>query len=69
MSITAARVQVLAWAMIYGGMLTVGLGWSLRKGGNGWGVGLAIGGGVVAAAGCFLIWARSRMTVEPPAAD
>ncbi len=65
MAIAAARVQALAWAMIYGGLLTAGLGWSLRKGGNGWGTGVVVGGVLVATGGCFLIWVRSRMAVEP----
>ncbi len=62
MSIPVARVEVLVWVLIYGGLLSAGLGIALERGGQGFGWGVAIGGATAALAGMVLIWIRSRMS-------
>ena len=69
MAISAARVQVLVWVLIYGGLFAVAVGWSLRQGGEDWGIGVAIGGLVLVVAGAVLVWVRSRMPADRPAND
>lgn len=49
------------WILIYGGLLSVGLGIALQQRGSpalGWT--LTVGGGAVAGLGVLLIWVRSR---------
>ena len=49
------------WILIYGGLLSVGLGIALQQRGSpalGWM--LIVGGGAVAGLGVVLIWVRSR---------
>jgi F0F1-type ATP synthase assembly protein I len=55
------RVDNLVWALIYGGLLGMCLGWFLqsRNGALGWAV--IVIGAIVAAAGAVLIFVRSRM--------
>jgi hypothetical protein len=55
------KVETLVWVLIYGGLLTLGLGLSVRRTDDGLGTGLAIVGGAVAAVGFVLIYVRSRM--------
>jgi hypothetical protein len=55
------RIGTLIWVLIYGGLFAVGLGVALERSGESYGWSL-IGGGMVAiAAGCVLVWIRSRM--------
>ncbi len=57
-----ARMHAWIWALIYGGLLLVVLGFATRPFDFvlGW---LMMGlGGLLAAVGFVLIWARSRMT-------
>jgi hypothetical protein len=55
------RMETLTWVLIYGGLLTLCLGWFLTPTNGPWGE-LLIGGGAVAAAvGIALIVVRSRM--------
>lgn len=61
MSWSTDRVEVLVWVLIYGGMLGVGIGIALERGGQGFGWGVAWAGAMVAFVGVALIWVRSRM--------
>ncbi len=61
-------VQRFVWILIYGGLLTVTLGLFLTLGadnGHVLGAVLMVKGGLVAAAGVFLIWLRSRLRLRP----
>lgn len=56
-----STIEKWVWILIYGGLLSVGLGIALQQQGAlalGWT--LSVGGGVVAALGVVLIWVRSR---------
>lgn len=63
---SAARVEVWVWVLIFGGLLAVGLGIALLQGGAAWGWRVVAGGGLAAAIGVVLIWVRSRMPDDPP---
>lgn len=56
-----ARLEVLTWVLIYGGLLAVGLGVVVARTEPGLGIGIAVVGGIVAAIGVVLIVVRSRM--------
>lgn len=58
---SAPRLEVLIWVLIYGGLLGIGLGVMLARSEAALGIGIAVAGGIVAAAGFVLIWVRSRM--------
>ena len=61
MSAATRRIGTLIWVLIYGGLFGVGLGIALERSGEscGW---TLIGAGMIAiAAGCVLVWIRSRM--------
>lgn len=49
------------WVLVYGGLLFVCLGVFVRRTDHPLGIGLAVFGGVVAAAGFALIYVRSRL--------
>jgi len=59
---TIARLQLLIWALIYGGLLTLVLGLSVQRMDDALGWSMLVGGGVVAALGFALIYVRSRLT-------
>ncbi len=61
MKLSAGRLDLLVWVLIYGGLLLCGLGVALSRDGfdYGWGVGLV--GLAGAAAGVVLIYVRSRL--------
>ena len=61
MKLPVARVELLIWVLIYGGMLSCGLGIALSRGGQGYGWGVAVAGIVAALVGVVLIWVRSRL--------
>ena len=56
-----ARVETLAWVLIYGGLLVLVLGLSWQRADDAWGWSLVAAGAASAVAGVALIWARSRM--------
>jgi hypothetical protein len=56
-----ARVEKWTWALIFGGLLTLGLGFAVQRNDAALGCGLIIAGAVAGAAGGVLIWVRSRM--------
>ena len=61
MSISTRRLGTLIWVLIYGGLFLVGVGVALERSGESYGW-TFIGAGLVAvAAGCALVWVRSRM--------
>ena len=59
-----ARVEVLVWVLIYGGLLVFGLGLALRDVDAVLGHVLWIGGALVAVAGVVLIAVRARMVAQ-----
>lgn len=61
---TTARLHTLIWVLIYAGLLSLVLGFSIRRFDDALGWTVAIVGGVVAAVGFFLIYFRSKMKVE-----
>lgn len=61
MKLSAVRVGKLIWALIYGGLLCVGLGLALQRAGANWDVLVIAGGAAAIVAGVVLIWVRSRM--------
>ena len=61
MKLPVVRVELLIWVLIYGGMLSCGLGIALSRGGQVHGWGVAAAGMVAAIAGVVLIWVRSRL--------
>lgn len=60
-----ARLHQLIWALIYGGLLTVVLGLSVRRTSDPIGWSMVVVGGLVAALGVVLIYVRSKMKTEP----
>jgi hypothetical protein len=58
---SAQRIETWTWVLIYGGLLSLSLGWFMTPQQGPWGE-LLIGGGLVAAvAGIVLIAVRSKM--------
>ena len=55
------RLEWWTWALIYGGMLGIGLGWFMQAGNAALGVSLMVGGGLVITIGVVMIVMRSRM--------
>lgn len=60
----AATIDKLVWVCIFGGLLLVGLGWSIEGEGRSLGRWLAGLGSFFALLGGVLIWMRSRMPQE-----
>jgi len=58
---SASRVEVWVWVLIYGGLIAAGLGVAVQRSDMALGWGLTIGGAVVAALGVVLIVVRARM--------
>ena len=71
MKLSAARVGVLIWVFIYGGLLILAVGLALREVHGLLAGSVSIGGLAVAAVGIVLIWYRSRLlrVAAPPAVD
>lgn len=65
MNMKPSTVETLVWVLIYGGLLTLGLGLSVQRTDEGLGYGIAVCGGVLAAVGFVLIYLRSRMKDTP----
>jgi hypothetical protein len=55
----------LIWTLIYGGLLSVGLGLSIEPNDNPIGWFFVSGGAVVSVAGAVLVYVRSRMKDTP----
>jgi hypothetical protein len=58
---TPAKIEKWVWVLIYGGLLTLSLGYFMHAQTVWLGELLMAAGGVAAAAGVVLIWVRSRM--------
>lgn len=56
-----ARLEALTWVLIYGGLLTLVLGLWVAPADDDTAWLLVAGGGLAAAAGCVLIYVRSRL--------
>ena len=71
MKLSVAKVGVLIWVFIYGGLLILAVGLALREVHGLLAGSVSIGGLAVAAVGIVLIWYRTRMlrSASPPAAD
>lgn len=61
-----ARVETLAWVLIYGGLLAFSLGWFTENHSVGLGWTLMVGGAAAVAAGIVMIVVRSRMSSAAP---
>ena len=61
MKLSVARLDVLIWALMYGGLFGVGLGVALQRTGETYGWGVIVAGAVVVAIGIVLLWVRSRL--------
>ena len=61
MKVAPGRVEVLVWVLIYGGLLVLGLGVALSRGGLDYGWSVAVFGIVLAITGVVLVYVRSRM--------
>jgi hypothetical protein len=59
-----ARLDVLIWVLIFGGLIAVGLGLAVRRADGPLGWTIVVVGGLAAAAGAVLVWVRSRMKPE-----
>jgi formate hydrogenlyase subunit 3/multisubunit Na+/H+ antiporter MnhD subunit len=61
----AAALEALVWVLIYGGLLTLVLGLSVRRLDEDIGWALVMGGALVAAVGVVLIYVRSKIKIGP----
>ena len=61
MSVSTERLGTLIWALIFGGLIVVGVGIALERSGQTYGWMFLVGGATAIAAGCVLLWVRSRM--------
>ena len=59
------RLERLTWILIYGGLLTLILGWWVTPTDEDTGWLLLIGGGLAAAIGFILIYVRSKIKSDP----
>lgn len=59
------RLQQLIWILIYGGLLTMVLGLSVRRTDDALGWTMVVAGGLMATVGAVLIYVRSKMKTEP----
>ena len=71
MRLSVARVEVLIWVLIYGGLLVLAVGLALREVHGLLAGTVSLVGGLTTAVGVALIWIRSRMVNprQPSAAD
>lgn len=62
-------LEILTWVLIYGGLLTCGLGAAVGERAAGLSVALLAGGATAAVGGVVLVWVRSRRgdRADPPA--
>jgi hypothetical protein len=66
--VSVGRLDLIIWTLIYGGLVLVAVGASLRGPAPGLALGVMIAGAVVALAGVVLVWVRSRTFGRPPPA-
>ena len=58
-----ARLHKIIWTLIFGGLITIILGIFVDRAGDAMGWMMVVVGALFAAAGCVLIYVRSRMKV------
>ena len=58
---TAKRIETLIWTLIYGGLLSLSLGWFVTPAQGPWGELMLTVGSIAAALGIVLIVVRSKM--------
>lgn len=63
---SAARLDVWSWVLIFGGLLAFGPGIALLRAGADWGWLLIAAGAIAAVLGVVLIWLRSRLPADRP---
>jgi len=56
-----STLDTLIWVLIYGGLLSVGLGLSVGRSDDALGWTIVSGGGITAAVGVLLVFVRARM--------
>jgi hypothetical protein len=56
-----STLDTLIWVLIYGGLLSVGLGLSVARSDDALGWTIVSGGGITAAVGVLLVFVRARM--------
>lgn len=61
---SSPRMALVTWVLIYAGMLSFALGWTVRPNAPVLGWGLIVGSAVAMAAGVVLVWVRSRMAPQ-----
>ena len=62
---SSGRIAALTWALIFGGMLVMAVGLTVRGADNILGWLLIAGSGIAIAVGVILIWVRSTMNNPP----
>jgi uncharacterized membrane protein len=60
-----AKLHKIIWTLIFGGLLTLILGFFVGKNGHAMGWMMMTAGGVLTVIGALLIYVRSTMTSEP----
>jgi undecaprenyl pyrophosphate phosphatase UppP len=55
------RIQARVWILIYGGLISLGLGLAIRRTDDAMGSWVALVGALLIVGGVVLIWVRSRM--------
>ena len=61
MKLDAAHLDALVWTFVFGGLLVVGLGIALQRGGAPYGWGVAVAGALLVGVGVVFVWLRSRI--------
>ena len=59
-----ARLETLIWVLIYGGLLTLVVGFFMSRREDGTGFEMMLGGSIIASIGALLIYLRSRLREE-----
>lgn len=62
---SAARLDVLIWALVFAGLVVLGLGLAVQRSDAALGWGMVAAGAVVTAIGVLLIFVRSRIPDHP----
>jgi hypothetical protein len=61
LKISAARLDVLVWSLVYGGLLTFALGFALERQGHAYGRVVMLVSALAVVVGVVLLWRRSRL--------
>jgi vacuolar-type H+-ATPase subunit I/STV1 len=60
-----ATIDRLIWVLVYGGLIAIALGLSVRRGDAALGWGFVAGGAAIAIVGAVLVVVRARMKDKP----